>query len=368
MQAVQPADARRLVIIQLGGGNDGLNTFVPYEDDRYYAARPRLAIPKQDILKLTDTQGLHPALAPLQRWYTDGTMTLLNSVGYPNPNRSHFRSMDIWQTASSSTEYKQTGWLGRYLDAACQHSHEVIEVGNGLELALKGDSRSGLALQDPQQLQRATADPYFAQALAQQRAAEAGSPQQFLYKTLSDTRQSANYLAQQAKRVPRSKGDFPKTPLGRQLQLIARLLAAGADTKVYYTAHTGFDTHARQHNAHQRLLGQYAEAVDAFLQELKAIGWLDRTLVLTFSEFGRRVAQNASLGTDHGTANNLWLFGGKLKRPGVFNAPPDLADLDAGDLKYQLDFRSIYATLLADWLRTDAEAILGEPFARLDLV
>jgi len=358
-----------LVIIQLSGGNDGLNTVIPYRNDIYYRERPSLSIPATEVLRLDDQQGLHPAMVGLRELYDQGLLTVLNSVGYPNPDRSHFRSMDIWHTASNSNEHWTTGWLGRYIDndcTGCANPHHVIEVDDSLSLALKGEQRSGFAMRDPRQI-RDIANAPFLQAVSQQGPAKSHEHLDFLYKTLSDTQSSADYLFEQAQ-VHRSTVDFPKSPFGKDLKRIAELITANTNCRVYYASLSGFDTHANQQGAQQRLLEQYAEGVKALTTDLQQNGLLNEVRILTFSEFGRRVVQNASNGTDHGTANNAFIIGGNLPKPGIFNAAPNLEKLDQGDLFYQIDFRSVYQNLLDHWLEVDSQPILGRKFERLELV
>ncbi len=359
-----------LVVIQLSGGNDGLNTIVPFNNDIYYQSRPTLAIPKQDVLPISDELGLNPAMEAMRSLYDDGLLSIVNNVGYPNPDRSHFRSMDIWHTASESTEYLSTGWLGRYLDnhcSGCDQPYHAIEVDDSLSLALKGARRNGFAVSDPRRLKKTTDNKFLQFVGSRFDERQADENVAYLYKTMIDTQSSADYLFEQS-RVHQSKVEYPRTPFGRDLKLIAELMTADTDTRVYYAGLTGFDTHANQKFQQPRLLQQYAEGVQAFVSDLKKNNLLDDTLIMTFSEFGRRVKQNASNGTDHGTANNLFLMGGKLKNPGFFNGGPNLNDLDQGDLIYDIDFRRIYASLLNNWLDSDATAVLGKGFHGLSLI
>jgi uncharacterized protein (DUF1501 family) len=351
-----------LVVVQLSGGNDGLNTVIPYENDLYYQQRPSLAIPKTEVLKLSDELGLHPAMQGLRSIYEKGLLSVVNSVGYPNPDRSHFRSMDIWHTASDSDTYLSTGWLGRYLDhqcAGCDRPHAALELDDALSLALKGERSNGFAMSSPAQLKKMTDNRYL-KVLARHPHDEEENVA-YLYKTLIDTQASADYLASQA-RMHSSKVQYPATDFGRDLRQVAELITADTDTHIYYVSLTGFDTHAGQQNRQQRLLEQYSDAMQAFVEDLTQNGLINDTLILTFSEFGRRVAQNASGGTDHGTANNLFLIGGQLVKPGFFNAAPDLSNLDQGDLKYQIDFREVYATVLGKWLHADVRQVLDGEF------
>lgn len=363
-------NGKKLVVVQFSGGNDGLNTIIPYRNDIYYQNRPSLGIKTDEVLKVSDNLGFNPTMTALQSLYDDGLVSIVNSVGYPNPDRSHFRSMDIWHTASDSTAYLTTGWLGRYLDSNCQNCHlpyHALEVDDSLSLALKGQNRSGFAMSDPRQLKRTT-ENRFLQAAGQQFAAHDHDENvAYLYKTMIDTQSSADYLFQQSK-VFTSKTEYPQTAFGKDLKQIAELITADTATQVYYVSLTGFDTHANQKNQQERLLRQYAEGMKAFVGDLRNHGLLDDTLIMTFSEFGRRVKQNASNGTDHGTANNLFLIGGNLKNPGFYNQAPNLTNLDKGDLIYEVDFRSVYATVLDKWLEADAPAVLGKGFHSLALV
>lgn len=358
-----------MVIVQLSGGNDGLNTIIPFNNDIYYQSRPVLGIPKEEVLKVSDELGFNPAMEALRGLYDDGLMTIINNVGYPNPDRSHFRSMDIWHTASGSDQYWTSGWLGRYLDnqcTGCDKPYHALEVDDSLSLALKGAEKSGFAMSNPKQLKK-TADNKLLKAIAEQHQNHPEENVAYLYKTMIDTQSSANYLFEQSK-VYQSQEEYPKTAFGNDLKQIAELITADTDTKIYYVSLTGFDTHANQKNQQARLLKQYADGMKAFVADLKNNGLFDDTLIMTFSEFGRRVKQNASGGTDHGTANNLYLIGGKLKQPGFFNEAPNLQDLDKGDLKYQVDFRNIYATVLDKWLDADAADILQQRFNPMQFI
>ena len=362
-------NGRRLVVIQFSGGNDGLNTCVPYRNDIYYRSRPKLAIQPDEVLKITDELGLHPAMEALRPVFDEGQMSILNSVGYPNPDRSHFRSMDIWHTGSNSDEYWESGWLGRYLDASCEgcaKPHDVIETDNSLSLAVKGETSRGLAVTNPKRLYETTKDPYL-NALGERYLQEGNSDLDYLYKTMTETVSSVSYIHNNAKTY-RTGISYPMGPFARNLKLIAELIGSGIETPVYYASLTGFDTHVNQKGPHQRLLKTYAEGMAAFIQDLKASGNLEDTLILTFSEFGRRVEQNASGGTDHGKANALFVLGGALSSPDVYNPTPDLARLDEGDLAYEIDFRQVYATVLHDWLGADDQAILKRNFRRLPLI
>lgn len=357
-----------LVVVQLSGGNDGLNTVVPYRNDLYYQARPKLAIASEEVLRVSDELGFHPAMQGLQSLYDEGLLTVVNNVGYPDPDRSHFRSMDIWHTASGSDQYLSTGWLGRYLDRHCrdcEQAHAALEVDDALSLALKGERRNGFAMSSPRQLKKMTDNRYL--KLVADHPHEHDENIAYLYKTLIDTQASADYLAAQAN-IHRSTVDYPTSAFGRDLKQIAELITADTDTHIYYVSLTGFDTHAGQQARQQRLLQEYSEGMKAFVEDLRQNKLINDTLILTFSEFGRRVKQNASGGTDHGTANNLFLMGGNLRQKGFFNDGPDLSQLDGGDLRYKVDFREIYATVLNKWLNADAPQVLNGTFMGLPLL
>lgn len=361
---------KRLVIIQLSGGNDGLNTVVPYRNDIYYKVRPQIAIQPAQVLKLNDELGFHPALSGLQSLYDDGLLGIINSVGYPNPDRSHFRSMDIWHTGSNSEENWSTGWLGRYLDNACHECeapYQAIEVDDSLSLVMKGALSKGMAMSAPDRLVNNIKGTH-AEALAEMHDGHDHDDPQlgYLYKTMVETVNSADYISEKI-RKHRSKANYPQNPFATNLKTIAELIGSGMETNVYYASMTGFDTHARQTATQQRLLKQYGDAVSVFVRDLKDLGELKNTVILTFSEFGRRVGQNASGGTDHGTANNLFVMGGSTQ-PGFFNKAPQLTDLDNGDLKYEIDFRRIYASLLDNWLDVSSKAVLKREFKPLNFL
>ncbi|KAA8477934.1 uncharacterized protein (DUF1501 family) [Arcticibacter tournemirensis] len=361
---------KNLVIVQLSGGNDGLNTVVPYGMDVYYQKRRSIALPQSELIRLDDLQGLNPNMGALREIYDQGWMTVVNSVGYPNPDRSHFRSMDIWQTASNSDEYLTTGWIGRYLDSNCQSCKDpyaAIEVDDTLSLALKGKSSKGIAVKDPAKLYNNTREPFFREVIENHDKHLNEDNLGYLYKTMIETYSSAGYI-QKTSKTYESKGDYPQTGFANQLKTVSRFINSGLKTRVYYVSLSGFDTHTGQKDQQGRLLKQYSEGMAAFLNELKSTGKLNDTLVLTFSEFGRRVEQNASNGTDHGTANNVFVFSGKLKKPGIYNDAPDLNNLDNGDLKYKIDFRQVYATVLDKWLDVNNSNILNRQFSGLDFI
>ncbi|WP_046246932.1 DUF1501 domain-containing protein [Hymenobacter terrenus] len=359
--------ARRLIVVQLGGGNDGLNTVIPYKNDLYYKARPTLGLKETDgILALEKDMGLHPALKGLKGLYDQGHLAVLNSVGYPNPDRSHFRSMDIWQSGSGSGEVVSTGWLGRYLDSNCpdcQRPYNALEIDDTLSLAMKGSIRKGLALKNPDRFHQINQNHLLAK-VSKETKPEHHDQVDYLYKTLAETASSADYLYDKSK-IYKSAVAYPNSEFGKNLKTTAELINSGVESRVYYLALSGFDTHVRQHQEQQRLFTDLGNGLAALADDLQKNDQWNNTLVLVFSEFGRRVGQNASNGTDHGTANNVFLAGGALQKKGIINDAPDLVNLDQGDLRHQVDFRSIYANILKDWLEADDTAILGTGFERM---
>jgi uncharacterized protein (DUF1501 family) len=359
-----------LVVIQLSGGNDGLNTVIPYRNDIYYSMRPELGIDKGKVLTLNDEQGLHPALEGLKELYDNGELSLLNSVGYPNPDRSHFRSMDIWQTASDSDEVITTGWIGRYLDAQCNGTCNptlALEMDDTLSTAMKGENMTGIAVNDPKRLYVASHDPYFKVIMNQHPVDDDHMQVDYLYKTMRETMSSAEYIYQQSN-IYHSAETYPDTAIGKDLKTTAELITSGINTKVYYLSIGSFDTHVNQQPQQERLFTELNDAIKVFVQDLKKNNRFQDVAVMTFSEFGRRVSQNASGGTDHGTANCMFLISGGLKKRGILNPAPNLQNLDEGDLKYQVDFKDVYATMLHNWLRTDDVAILGKQHQHLDFI
>ncbi len=359
-----------IVILQLSGGNDGLNTVIPFRNDLYYKARPKLGIVKDKALSMTDEAGLHPALTGFKELYDDGSLAILNNVGYPNPDRSHFRSMDIWHTASQSHEYWTNGWVGRYLDAqcnGCDKPTQAIELDDVLSLALKGEDIKGIAVKDPRRLYGTANERFFRDVMKNHKDEAGEQPVDYLYKTMAETLSSADYIFQQSRMHP-TNAEYPKTELGNSLKTIASLIYSEINTKVYYVSLGSFDTHINQDAQQQRLFTEMNDAVKAFVKDLKQQHRFEDVMLFTFSEFGRRVNQNASNGTDHGTANNMFLVSGGLKQKGVLNPLPDLSDLNEGDLKYNVDFKNVYATMLKKWLNADDKAILSKQYEYMNFI
>jgi uncharacterized protein (DUF1501 family) len=389
-------DSTILVVLQLAGGNDGINTLVPYGDDAYHKARPTIALPSNQILKISDYAGLHPKLIGLHNLYEEGHLGLVQGVGYPNPNRSHFRSTEIWQTASDSDRNETEGWLGRYFDSCCQGADPAVGVAIGGETpqAFSSPTPKGIAFRNPEQfryMSEAANDPASADMFMRQMnqvdesghsslsensggsigmisgpANDDGSTVEFLQRTALGAQMSSDKILAITRKT-KSTVNYPQSQLGNSLNMVARLIAGGLPTRVYYVSQGGFDTHATQIPAHDRLMNDLNLATSAFVADLKAQKNFDRVLLLSFSEFGRRVAENASGGTDHGAAAPLFVLGGGVK-PGLYGNYPSLTDLHDGDLKFSTDFRSVYATALEKWLGAPSEQVLGRKFPILPFI
>lgn len=369
------ADAKRddrvLVVIQLGGGNDGLNTVVPFADDLYHKARPKIAVPANSVLKLDDRLGFHPELVELHKLYKDGGLAVVSNVGYPNPNRSHFRSTDIWESASPADKILKSGWLGRYFDCACAGVAADplgVRIGEQPALAFAGDKLRAATFANPKMLENPATGPA---ATANEKIAAVEptgiAALDFVQRTGNQSLSLSKEL-QRAVRDVKPKVAYPPFALCQSLRLVAQMITAGLPARAYYVTHGGFDTHAAQSQRHAYLLQEFSQAVSLFVADLKAQGQLDRVFGISFSEFGRRVAENQNAGTDHGAASVMFAFGGKVKG-GVHGTPPDLGRLDPlGDLTYATDFRQVYAGVLKHWLNADPDKVLDGKFDPLSLV
>jgi uncharacterized protein (DUF1501 family) len=377
---------RILVVLQLSGGNDGLNTVVPFGFDQYYRVRPGIGINANAALKLSksDGVGLHPALTGLHDLHEEGMLSILQGVGYPNPNRSHFKSMDIWHTAD--TTGSGDGWLGRYVDSQCCGAGKgesgtpepaqaalvqpPIAIGRNAPLALQARKMVPVSFESAdlfrwtgQDVSGSLGETY-EKIIARDVPPELdpSSNAAFLMRTALDARVSSDRIRQAVGAKPLV--EYPRTGVARDLSMVASMIRAELPTRVYYVSMGGYDTHAGQggqQGSHANLLRHMGESLKAFYADLKAQGNEARVLTMCFSEFGRRVAQNASGGTDHGTAAPVFLAG-PMVRPGLIGDHPSLTDLDDGDLKHQLDFRSVYAGILKDWLQAKPEDVLGRTF------
>lgn len=361
------SQGRCLVLINLAGGNDGLNCVVPHGDAQYYRLRPQLAISQSEVLAIDSHIGLNPKMTAFKSLYDKGLVAIVQGVGYPEPNYSHFRSTEIWQTAAPD-RYEHTGWLGRYFDEAglppanlfngiaiSQTVPEVLASNKTDIPAIPSPNGYGLAFDRSPSLSKAFGQdardailpfksPYLAHVMEIEDHAQRGS--QELPKLIAGYKTDASY---------------PATPLGRSLALAAQIVGSNLGTRVIYVEHASFDTHQNQRPGQDRLLGWFSDAVAAFYADLAAHGNDKRVLTMTFSEFGRRVEENASHGTDHGQASPLFLIGGGVKG-GLYGDIPDLANLDNGNLRWTTDFRSVYATVLERWLGRPASPVLGGAF------
>ena len=362
---------RILVVVQLSGGNDGLNTVVPYGHGTYYDARPGLAVPQKEVLRLDqgDGIGLHPQLAMYRDLMTEGLANVVQGVGYPNPNRSHFASMDIYHTARVQGS-KGLGWLGQCLDQIePTNSTALISVGREAPLAGRGSRTQPVSFENPDLFRWSGAELHpslvghydrINRAGVLEELAGVGNDQAaFVMRTALDAQLASDRVRAAVAKAPQTQ--FPRGQLANQLRMVAAMIRAELPTRVYYVGLSGFDTHGNQRGRHANLLREFATAMKGFYAELRALGQEDRVLSLAFSEFGRRVAQNASQGTDHGTAGPMFLLGPMVK-PGLLGRQPSLEQLDKGDLIYNVDFRSVYAAVLDQWLRADSRKVLGRAF------
>lgn len=373
--AGQAEPGKILVIIQLGGGNDGLNTVIPGEDDLYYAARPNIAIPKANALKLEQDLYLHPSMIGIKKLYDSGHVAIAQNIGYPNPNRSHFRATDIWNTGSAANVVLEEGWAGRYLMTQYPNfpiqmpKHPMaVQLGSVESLAFQSEvGRFGTVFEDPnsfyQLVNGSTAD------LDAPPATQAGEELGFLKQVAAASIQYATVIQLSASKGKNSL-TYPSTSLGRQLGIVSRLIAGGLTTPVYLVNIGGFDTHANQLTQHANLWKTISEAVATFQTDLKNQNLSDQVSIMTFSEFGRRIKQNGTMGTDHGTAAPMFVIG-KTVRGGIIGANPNLKAVDSnGDLKFQYDYRQVYSTVLRDHLGLDnvrAAEIFQGTFERLPL-
>ena len=387
-------DASILVVLQMAGGNDGINTVVPYANDFYRRARPTLGLKADNILKLNGEIGLHGAMTGFKELYDAGQLSIVQGVGYPNPNRSHFRSTEIWQTASDSDRIEKNGWIGRYFDAACAGADPAVGVTIGTQLpeAFFAAKPKGIVFNNPQNYRfmangAATEESYkklneleMSSPLPDDNSGgsigmlPAGMPMtggravDFITRTALDAQHSSDEIRGIAARV-QNQAQYPGSQLGNSLKLVAKLIGGGLPTRIYYVSQGGYDTHTNQLGSQQRLLGDLADSVKSFVDDMKAQGNMQRVLVMTFSEFGRRVSENANGGTDHGAAAPMFIIGNKVKA-GLLGKYPSLApaDLFQGDIKYNVDFRSAYAAVLENWLKTKSAPILGRQFPLLPAV
>jgi uncharacterized protein (DUF1501 family) len=364
--SVERHPERILVVVELSGGNDGLNTVVPYGDPAYYRARPTIGIPEREVIKAAGGFGFHPAMVGFERLYKDGMLAVVHGCGYDHPSLSHFSSMGFWHTGVPNGG-ETLGWLGRVADSRYDAStrNVIVDLGTSQSLAVRSGRHSPLVFDDPARFRRdGTDDEKRVLAGLSHRETSSNAMLDFLKSTAENATESSDFVRQ-------ATGSY-RTPvdygigggLGGNLQRVAALIASGMATRLYYVTYSGnsFDTHVQQADLHSRLLMYTADAVRGFMEDLKRIGQADRVAVVIFTEFGRRVEENGSLGTDHGTATPMFLIG-KGVNGGFYGAPPSLTDLDDGNLKMTTDFRRVYATAIREWLGCDdADAILKGRF------
>ncbi|HEY3760503.1 MAG TPA: DUF1501 domain-containing protein [Verrucomicrobiae bacterium] len=398
-QIVTGKDDTILVVLQMAGGNDGLNTIVPYSSDDYHRARPTLGLSAQHVLSVNGNIGFHGSMTGFKSLYDSGNLAVVQGVGYPNPNRSHFRSTEIWQTGSDSDKVEKYGWIGRYFDSCCAGADPTVGVvvGNQMPQSFYAPKPTGICFNNPanyrfvanQQTEAAyqemngtdmsggggsgvdDASSNSGDSIGMLAAAQpmtGGKVEDFIERTALDAQMSSDKVRDIASRV-QNMATYPNSQLANGLKLVAKLIGGGLPTRIYYVSQGGYDTHTQQANRQKQLLQDLGDSTKAFVDDLKAQGNMQRVLVMTFSEFGRRVAENANAGTDHGAAAPMFIIGNKV-RSGLLGAYPSLAsqDLFEGDIKFNVDFRSVYAGVLENWLKTKSAPILGRQFPVLQVV
>ncbi|MEL6108435.1 MAG: DUF1501 domain-containing protein [Planctomycetota bacterium] len=359
---------RVLVVVEMAGGNDGLNSVIPHSDPAYKKARPKLGISKAACLPIDNEVGLHPAMTGFAELLEQNRFGVIQGVGYENPNRSHFESMDIWHSCLRKNQARDDGWIGRYLQA-----NGAITSGDPAALHLGADKQpfaltsrdvrvpSIQSLDEFRLLDNGSVD--LRKAIGNTTAAQSSAANEllgFVQQSTTSAVEASDRLESAGMQYKPAK-KFPNSGLGKKLGTVAKLIAGGIKSTIYYVQIDGFDTHANQPDAHAALLRQVSDSVSSLITDLNQQGHGDRVMVMCFSEFGRRVAENASDGTDHGTAGPIFLAGNAV-RSGLIGKHPSLTDLDQGDLKFHTDFRAVYASVLENWLGCESESILGGRF------
>lgn len=378
--AAQAADGgskngRILVIVTLAGGNDGLNTVVPFEQDVYYKSRPTIAHPKKDLLKITDQLGLHPVMKKTAAALAEGRAGVILGAGYPNPNRSHFHSMDVWQSGDPELKNTRTGWLGRVADESPNANNNALfafHIGEETPRLLLAETRRITtfgSLQDynitPDRFSpndRPAVEKAW-RAMAGEEKGGDGETLQIARGTMRQALSSAAELRDVLAKAATSI-NYPQGGFSQNLKLAAQVIGAGLPVQIVSLTLGGFDTHSNQKAGHAQLWQSIDDGVAAFFDDLKQRGRADDVLVMFYSEFGRRVAENGSAGTDHGAAGPSFIFGNSI-HGGVHGVQPSLAKLADGDVEFTTDFRRIYSTLLDQWLAVDSQKILGGRFEPL---
>jgi len=366
-------DDRILVVVQLTGGNDGINTVIPYADSNYALNRPNIGVPDSQVLALSESIGLNPVMTGMKQLWDNKQLAIVQGVGYPNPNRSHFRSMEIWQTAEPETMATE-GWIGKYLDAIRDGRASPltgINIGTEADPALASAHAAVPTIQGLANfgvIYPSTPDGDARSAVLRQlQTAQSGTPYgAFLQQTGEELYQSADRIRIASSNY-HSSVTYGNNDFGKGMQEIATLISADMGTKVFYISFNGFDTHTNQVKRQPQLLAQLSDGLNSFMQDMTGMGKQDKVLVMCFSEFGRRVHENAGGGTDHGTASEMFIVGAGVQS-GLYGDYPSLTDLDQGDLKFSTDFRSVYATVLDKWMGADSERVLGQKFDNLTFV
>jgi len=348
-----------IVFVQLNGGNDGLNTFIPFEDPLYYELRTKIALNKDVVVGRNKGMAFHPSLKDFAQMQQNGDLTVIQNVGYPEPIRSHFRSQEIWQTATDSNKYINEGWLGRFLDLQC-NGHQAtagINLDSIDNLALKGNEPNFITVKDPNRFK--------VKSDKEENITLSDNPQLDFVRKIANSVTEGSDEIQKALAKSKNEISYPKTELSKNLEWIARLIKGNLNSKVYYTSLGGFDTHDNQLSIHERKLADLNDALFSFYSDLKQAQLLQNVTIVVFSEFGRRVKDNGN-GTDHGTAAPMFIIGGNNKGA-ILGKNPNLADLDNGDLKHQIDFRSVYASLLKEKMSFDYSkiGIMNKPVSGL---
>ncbi len=364
---------RILVVIELQGGNDGLNTVVPFSEDLYRKLRPRLAIPKASVLNIADGLGLHSSLRGFADLLEANQLAIVQGVGYDGPNRSHFESMDIWHTCQRKEETRVDGWLGRFLESksnAAGTDPSALHLGGDKQpFALMSRTVRTPSIRSLEQFRlQGSEDMEFRKAVQELSAVrrEAGNDLLDFVQSSTSSAIAASERLSSTQDAAQSSVVWPQSGLSSQLQTVARLIRTGLQTSVYYVTLNGFDTHSQQPDLHSVLLKQLGDSVKALLAEVKEMGQSDRVAVMCFSEFGRRVQENASDGTDHGTAGPMFVAGAGV-RPGLTGSHPKLTDLTDGDLRHHTDFRQVYAAVMEKWFGASSEAILKKAYTPVDV-
>jgi uncharacterized protein (DUF1501 family) len=367
------AQDRCLVVINLYGGNDGLNCVVPYGDERYYQLRPGLAVDRSSVLAIDRNVGFNPGMRSLKALYDKGSVAIVHGVGYPNPDHSHFRSTEIWQTAAPE-RYEHTGWLGRYFDetgASQKNLFAGVAVSRVLPEVLVSDRVDIPAIPALDEYVMVADRNSAARSAFSRDASDQRLP--FVSPYLAHVMEIEANAQRSSEELPKlvagykTQATYPATELGRALALAAQIVGSNLGTRAIYVEHGSFDTHSSQKQTQDLLLAQFSNAVGAFYDDLAAHGNDRRVLTLTFSEFVRRIEENGSRGTDHGEASPLFLIGGGVKG-GLYGTLPDLTATNMGNVRYTTDFRSVYATVLERWLGRPSTAVLGGSFTKLPVL